>query len=355
MSACVFTYISDCHSRQVTPARAQDMQAVLSTNHEDAVEPHTDDGILYDAQDSGWSGSEGSESYVHLDIAQSTHESVSGDYCQAYNQASYPQPFTNSTLSAVHSPSATHYPQLTPQFEIQPEASSSSSFFMPTSSSYFAHTIARESTYYDDSLSYPHIVEDHPATISPRDDMAPCDAESYYDDGDLPESWWKPETSEQSASYAFLQPTSTGWFNHAATIETVQLEHWTKKTQHVHAQPPLTATFYRDWYEGNYIQDPNNGYYPCYPNATAGSSYYSAHLSDDMRNTPSDFTSSESPLSPLEYEACPGSSVSSTVSPDALAPPPTPPSSLIIHAPRPTRTIDSAHFQRLIAASDVSS
>jgi hypothetical protein len=327
-------YNVDSHSYQIPPFKSQklDMQAVLSPNHSGAVDEH----IACSAQNYGWSGI---EDHGHSELCL-TEENVSDGYCQVYNDTAYPDHYTNSPISPVQNPFLSRMsPSYYSQYEIQPTASSSSSSWStsPDLSSFAGMQ------YYGDSLFYredPDIMY----TDGGRGDTLAGEIEPYYDDDDDPPGRvWIPELNPDG----FVQPDGSAedyaWLDHAAITGT---EGWAKED---HIQKPCDSELpYHYWDEAQ------EGYYASYPNGPASSSYYATHLSSGVRNTPSDFTSSESPLSPLEFEISPPD-LSLTLSSDTPLPPlptfslpPQQPFPPIIHAPRPTRTIDSASLERLL-------
>ncbi|KAE9409257.1 hypothetical protein BT96DRAFT_913423 [Gymnopus androsaceus JB14] len=306
--------------------------------------------------DCGWSGSEGDESYIYPETAQTSVESISGDYREGYNDAAYYPNVQNSFHPAT---SITTYPQSVPQHAMQRVASSSSSVYDNPLS--FAHT-AGQSYHHDDPLSYPR-VEDEDSnmvfTDDSCDDMITNDEEIFYDDGGSPGSVWLPEINQYQNQHIPLNGFNTsaehfGWPGNPAATRAQEFGIWTKEMQYAYAQRPPDEAFFQHWFEGISTQDPS-GYYPSYPVGAGDSSYYPTYLSAHTRNTPSDFTSSESPLSPLEFEkwqpdvspAIPVGSLPAVTSSSILPEP-------IIHAPRPTRTIDSAFFERLLVASEAS-
>ncbi|KAJ4485611.1 hypothetical protein J3R30DRAFT_3696989 [Lentinula aciculospora] len=366
MSSRVFAYGDDAHTYQIPPTQFQDTshdpQAAYNSN---GVDEYAVAQSCYDTQDFAWSGSEADE-YVYTQCAHPTDDSMSGDYHQPYKEDVYSHHYPIPGISAPQSPflptastSYSLYTPYTPQFSM-PIASSSNiaSSFPPETT---------QSPYYDgyhDSMSYSRVEQGEFKSLytnTSRDDMITDDGEAYYNDNGSPGGVWMPEMSQNIADGPLA-----GNLSAAATSSSDEVGVWTKKMQYAHSQQlaPDKALLHQ-WFEDTNpqnTQDPS-AYYPYYPSYPAGiDCSYPTHLSADTRNTPSDFTSSESPLSPLEFETC-QSDVSSTISPDTrLAPLPALTSSLvilaqnppIIHAPRPTRTIDSTYFEQLIATSEIS-
>ncbi|KAF5392626.1 hypothetical protein D9757_002239 [Collybiopsis confluens] len=369
--------MSSQQSYQFIPAQSQPIRAVLATGHPDMVEPRMIDGLSsFDAQDSGRPRSEGNVSYVDTKFAQSTDEYISGDFYPPCDEATtHLHSFTDSAASTFLSSPATTtncLPQLMPLVMNMSSASSrspssSSSFMHPHTSSPFDSVYAAEE-YCDYTMPYySHAMEGDQGDVSLSCiDTGSCDGESYYDNRDSLESLWVPGDNNyrphhQAASHPFLWPnTSASWF----AAETQEPQYWTKESHDAHVEQHLSVGN-----QGNCMQHPESGGYyasSSYPDETGAGSYYPTYWTGDMRNTPSDFTrTSESPLSPLEFESC-GSDISSTIAPAALLLDPTPhsnssastldfsppPPPLVIHAPRPTSTMDSAYFARLLASAD---
>lgn len=316
------------------------MQAVpLSDSN--TVDGHAVVGGSYAAQDYGSLSSENDESYIYPKIAQTSVESISGDYREGYNDATY---YTNVQNSFHPTTSITY--QHFPQHAMQPFVSSSSSF-----------TYAAGPAYYDDDpLSDSHYLEDQDSNMvyldNSPDDMDTGSGEMFYNEDGSPGAVWMPEMN-QHVWNGFDASAEHGWPSSAAATRTETLRNWTKQIQDACTQQPADETLSQQRFEWRGIipQDPS-GYRPPYSVEVGDSYYYPTHLSFDTRNTPSDFTSSESPLSPLELETCqtdvlsavPVGSLSTAEASSSLLPEP------IIHAPRPTRTIDSSFFERLAEA-----
>ncbi|KAF9075051.1 hypothetical protein BDP27DRAFT_1316402 [Rhodocollybia butyracea] len=334
MSSRFYAYSSDSHTQQYSPTQ----HPVLPANYSDAVDEHSV-GYSYGAQGFARDQLKSNESYPYPNVTQPIlNESSYDDFRHGYSEpVNSHHPVPPSVRTSFQTSNAI-YSQFPPQVEMQATSSSPPSF-LPTAQ------------YHYESLSYPRVVEDHSnltQAFTPGD-IIMGDEEPYYDDNYCNSSggMWMPENKT---------PSTDTWPDSPVVAGTEELDVWTKM-QYPYAQPPPEGLF-QQWYHGIGAQD-SSGYYPSYPTGV-DSSLYSTHLSADMRNTPSDFTSSESPLSPLDIETY-QSNVASTTSPDtSLFPLPAftassvLPALPIIHAPRPTRTIDSAYFERLISGSRVS-
>ncbi|KAJ3895776.1 hypothetical protein GG344DRAFT_72779 [Lentinula edodes] len=363
MPCCDFACGNDAHTYHFPPTQYQGTSLDMHTLHYSyAGDGDTIAETSYGAEDCSWSrsGSEGGE-YVYSNNGQPTDESMTGDYRQPYNEYLYSHHYPNSGMSTTQSSSlpvaSTSYSPITPQFEAQSQSVTSS-----TISSSFMHATGQSPSYDSPSLSY-SCAEEVKCNImfadTSCDYMIPDNAETYHDVNDTPGGVWMPEMNQ---NIAFVQSnTFPENYEAAAASRPEGSGFWTKEMQYPHMQQTPNEALLQQWLISSNLQDPS-AYYHSYP-AGIGC-LYPTHLSADTSNTPSDFTSSESPLSPLEFETC-HSDVSSTISPDAhLAPLPAFTSSsvlparnllpIIIHAPRPTRTIDSTYFERLIAASEIS-
>ncbi|KAJ4468572.1 hypothetical protein C8R41DRAFT_925382 [Lentinula lateritia] len=360
MPCCDFACGNDAHTYHFYPTQYQRTSLDMHTLHYSyAGDGNTIAESSYGAEDCSWSesGSEGGE-YVYSNNGQPMDGSITGDYRQPYNEYVYSHHYPNSGVSTTQSSflpgASTSYSPITPQFEAQSVTSSNIS-------SSFMHAIGQPPSYDSPSLSYSCAEEEKSNMMFADtlcDDMIPDDAETYHDVNDSPGGVWMPEMNQD---IVFVQPnTFPENYEAASTSRPEESGFWTKEMQYPHMQQTPDEALLQQWVISSNPQDPS-AYYHSYP-AGIGCSY-PTHLSADTSNTPSDFTSSESPLSPLEFETC-HSDVSSTISPDAhLAPLPAFTSSSvlparnlppIIHAPRPTRTIDSTYFERLIAASEIS-
>ncbi|KAJ3797699.1 hypothetical protein GGU11DRAFT_52169 [Lentinula aff. detonsa] len=346
MASRVFADDNDTYSYQVPLTQCQETSFSMRTTHNpNIVDEHTVTEYYYGPRDYTWSDSEGSECQ---EIAYPLDGNMSSDYRPPYDQECgyshhHPKPDISAVRSSLLPIASTSYSPYTPQIEI-------------TSSPTFTSSLIGHSPYYDEyeSLSYPREGEEESDMMFTNGTLHDG---VYYNTNEFAGGVWVPETCQ---NFAFVQPnTCAEDFGTASASISEELGSWTKEMQYAHTQQTTDEALLQEWFKDLNPQDPS-AYYPSYP---AGIGYsYSTHLSTDTSNTPSDFTS-ESPLSPLEFETC-HSDLSSTISPDThLAPllPPFTSSSVlpaqtllpIIHAPRPTRSIDSSYLKRLIAASEI--
>ncbi|KAJ3762169.1 hypothetical protein EV360DRAFT_67248 [Lentinula raphanica] len=308
-----------------------------------------------------WLGSECGEFVYPQGNTQSSDENTLTEYSTpSYNQQEgvyshhhhhHPDPgFTAAQSSFCPTPSTSYSPH-SPQFKIS--ISPSTSITSSSGNSY-------ENCYSFDLFPLCSQKDKGEEKIDiPFSNLSPHDG-AYYTPDDRSGVFWMSEMNESFERTNTCAEDSVI----AKAPRSEELDVWTKDKQW--AQQISGEEELQKWIEEMIgptgPQDPSDCY-PFYPGGL-GCSFATNLSANTASNTPSDFTSSDSPLTPLELEAY-YADITSTISPtnSQMVSLPALASSLksvlpaqttvpIIHAPRPMHMIDSSYFERLIAAYD---